>query len=618
MELKKDCLVLYKQAPAHVKAIGTKVEISLPGGKTLSVRDKDVVLLHPGPLTSLSVLDEEMPSGQVEEAWELLQGESPSLQELAELVYGNYTPSAAWHSFKLLNRTPWFKGTIHDIIVMDTESVARQIRVAREKEEAEIRWLDFLERFKQKQTHPEKDEIFLRDLEMFALGRSKGSRILKALGKEQNPQNAHRVMVAFKVKAETWNPHPLRLNIPLQIPDYFVGEMPPDSRLDLTDSTAYAIDDEGNQDPDDAIHWDGQKFWVHVADVAALYPANSEIDQAARERASSLYLPEQTIPMLPPHVTERLGLGLTETSPALSYAFSIDDKFNIIGFSVHLTNIRVARLSYEEADRRITEEPFATMKRITDKAAKRRQSAGAITINHPQVKTIVDDTGEISIIPLPEIDSRQMVAEAMLLAGFHAAKMCHAEGIHIPYATQDIDNQQQTQDSSDRTGQPINYAAEFERRRSMKRSRMTIECGPHGGLGLRAYTRVTSPLRRYPDLIASRQIRQHILGKEIEGPDSVLAGLAAFESQIGSLIQAERRSVLFWKLHWLKRRPGYTAEAWLIDKKERQGLFLIPVIALETWVALKKEVQLGAKVVLEAKKVDIAELTALFLIQTVC
>ncbi|RLW68521.1 MAG: hypothetical protein B6D68_03480, partial [spirochete symbiont of Stewartia floridana] len=100
MELKKDCLVLYKQAPAHVKEIGNKVEIVLPGGRTLSVRDKDVVLLHPGPITSLSILDAEIPSGQVEEAWELLQGESPSLQELAELVYGRYTPSAAWHSFK--------------------------------------------------------------------------------------------------------------------------------------------------------------------------------------------------------------------------------------------------------------------------------------------------------------------------------------------------------------------------------------------------------------------------------------------------------------------------------------------------------------------------------------
>ena len=149
----------------------------------------------------------------------------------------------------------------------------------------------------------------------------------------------------------------------------------------------------------------------------------------------------------------------------------------------------------------------------------------------------------------------------------------------------------------------------------MKRSRTTLECAPHCGLGLPAYTRVTSPLRRYPDLIASRQIRRHIRGEPLEPPESVLAGLAAFESRGGSLTQAERRSNLFWKLQWLARRPGWSAQACLLERRERAGLFLIPEIALEVRVPLKTPLSPGARVILELREVDIPESSALFIIQ---
>ena len=160
-----------------------------------------------------------------------------------------------------------------------------------------------------------------------------------------------------------------------------------------------------------------------------------------------------------------------------------------------------------------------------------------------------------------------------------------------------------------------NYVEEFEKRRGMKRSRTTLECGPHSGLGLSAYTRVTSPLRRYPDLIASRQIRSRICGRPPEDPESVLAGLAAFESRSGSLVQAERRSNLFWKLQWLARRPGWSTRAWLLDRRERAGLFLIPEIALEVRAALKTPLRPGDRATLKLKEVDIPESTALFIIQ---
>lgn len=634
----KDSLVLYKQSPALVTAAGDKLDILLPGGKTRSVREKDVFPLHPGPVKGFPDLEDGAPDGQPEEAWELLEGMSPSLQELAELVFGEHTPSTAWLAFKLLNRSPWFKGTPEAIEVADAETVEARIRADNEKAEAERLWADFLERFKAGSIHREADEPFLRDLEMYALGRSKGSRILKAIGRTQSPENAHRVLVSSGAVDPEWNPHPRRLDLPLDPPDYPLPAMPETERLDLTAVEAFAIDDEGNQDPDDAVAWDGERFWVHVADAAGLIPLGSEEDGKARERASSLYLPEQTVPMLPPAAAHRLGLGLEETSPALSYSFLPDGKGGAADFSIHLTTVRVTRLSYAEADKRMEEEPFAAMEKLTDAFRARRREAGAVSISMPEVKIRVDDAGEIHISPLPDLRSRRMVTEAMLMAGSFAAAWCREREIPIPFAVQErsdngpededaaqiaaaeaaaVDGSSENEPETPADADAADYVDHFNRRRGMKRSRTTLECAPHAGLGLECYSRVTSPLRRYPDLIASRQIRNTLLGLPIEDAEGVLEGLAAFESRSGSMVQAERRSNMFWKLHWLNRRPGWTCEAILVDRRERQGFFLIPEIAMETRVALKKDVRLGGRVMLKVKEADIAESTALFVISEV-
>jgi len=617
MKPTENSLVLYKQTPALVLSAGDKIEIELPGGKTKNVREKDVFLLHPGPVSGFPDLEENAPEGQPEEAWELLQGETPSLVELAELVYGEHSPATAWLAFKLLNRSPWFRGTPDAIEVADLVSVEARIKADREKAEAEERWEDFLNRFKQGKIDREGDEFFLRDLEMYALGRSKGSRILKALGKTQSPENAHRVMISKAVKDPEWNPHPLRLEVALDYPDYPLGDLDAsEERLDLTDVEAFAIDDEGNQDPDDAIAWDGKTFWVHVADAAGLIHEETPEDEAALERASSLYLPELTVPMLPFEAVEKLGLGLHKTSPALSYAFEISggDDIAITSFSIHLTTIRVTRLSYGEADERMTEEPFSTMKRITDAFREKRRDAGSVSISLPEVKLRVNKDGEINITPLPELSSREMVTESMLMAGSQAALWCQERNIPIPFAVQETSGSSENQPDE---AAKDDLVAQFNLRKGMKRSRTTLKCSPHGGLGLEAYTRVTSPLRRYPDLITSRQIRLILQGKEALDEEAVLAGLAAYETSIGSLIQAERRSNLFWKLQWLKRRPDWCGEAVLVDRRDRQGFFLIPEIALETRVAMKVDVKLGGRVMLKVKDVDIAESSVLFVIQEV-
>jgi exoribonuclease-2 len=131
------------------------------------------------------------------------------------------------------------------------------------------------------------------------------------------------------VKVGYWPPSttpiPARFGAATTDPDLPVPALPDEERLDLTHLPAFAIDDEGNQDPDDAVSIDGDRIWVHVADVAALVRPDSELDREARARGANLYLPEGIVNMLPAAVTEQLGLGLQPVSPALSFGFRVAD-----------------------------------------------------------------------------------------------------------------------------------------------------------------------------------------------------------------------------------------------------------------------------------------------------
>lgn len=96
----KQALVVYKGKPALAEEKGGRLELTLEGGARLRVRPKDVLFLHPGPAS----LGLKVPEGEEEAAWELLEGQTVSLRELAELVYGAYTPEAALGAYLLAQK----------------------------------------------------------------------------------------------------------------------------------------------------------------------------------------------------------------------------------------------------------------------------------------------------------------------------------------------------------------------------------------------------------------------------------------------------------------------------------------------------------------------------------
>ncbi len=356
MTLTEGSLVLYKERPALVKQAADKIEIQVEGSKTtVKVRPKDVDLLHPGPLRSL--LDLRPQSGDLQTAWELLAGGNTHLAELAELVYGNYTPNTAWAAWQLVDEGMYFRGSPTDITARSIEQVTRDLASRAAKHAEEYAWQECITRLQAGEILPQ-DGRYLQEVEAVAFEQQGQSRILRELNLPETSESAHALLLRLGYWPETFNPYPQRFKIDTTPPTMSLPDLPDEARRDLTHLPAFAIDDEGNQDPDDALSLDGSRLWVHVADVAALIPPDSAADLEARGRGANLYLPEQVYTMLPPKATELLGLGLQDVSPALSFGLDLDARGEITAVEVVPSWVRVTRLTYDTVETRLEESPF--------------------------------------------------------------------------------------------------------------------------------------------------------------------------------------------------------------------------------------------------------------------
>ena len=600
-----DSLVLYKGQPGIVRRIGDKkLAIDLADGEQVSVRPKDITVIHPGPSPHPSRLETII--GDPRTAWELLNGSQTTLRELAELAYGDYSPSAAWAVCRLLSDGLYFGGTADRIVVHSRDQV-EAIRLSRELKAAEERdWESFISRAAAGRIALD-DERYLADVIALALGRSDSSRTLKRLNKPQTSESAH----AFLLAAGRWrpvdNPYPARFGIKTEQPELPVGPMLDDHRRDLTGLLSLAIDDEGNTDPDDAISLDGDTLWVHIADVAAMITTDHPADIEARSRGANLYLPEGTIHMLPQQVTHLLALGLHAESPALSIAIGLLPSAEVVLKEITPSRIRVQRVSYEAAERSLARSPYRELLAIAERNRSRRIEAGAVEIDLPevQIRTAID--GQVVIRPLPPLNSRQMVREAMLMAGEAIGRYAVENDIPLGFAVQDPP----TDIALTPKAEVNSLSRMWTQRRAMQRSRVLTVPGRHSGLGLDAYVQVTSPLRRYLDLLAHQQLRLHLQGRPpIEHAD-VVQRAGEYQAVAGVVRSVERFSNQHMTLVYLMQNAGWEGNGIVVENKHGSDIVLIPELAWETEI-YHQPLPLDSIVRLRVESVDLPNRSARF------
>jgi exoribonuclease-2 len=366
---------------------------------------------------------------------------------------------------------------------------------------------------------------------------------------------------------------------------------------------AFAIDDEGSKDPDDAISYEDGKVWVHIADAASLIPADSQADLEARSRGGNLYLPDVIVNMLPPAATELLGLGLQEVSPAISFELNAGQNGEILDARLHRSWIKVIRMTYGEAEALLNEQPLVELSKISSLFEQRRIESGAVNIDLPEVKVRVQD-GKVSVRVLKQLRSRTLVRESMLMVGQGVAKYATQEGLPLPFTIQDP-----PQDPPDRRE---TISDMFALRRSLKASRQSTNPGPHAGLGLSLYVQATSPLRRYLDLVVHQQLQAHIRGEPILDNQALIERIGAAEAIRKDVRWAERQSNEHWVLVYLLQNPGWVGEGIVVDRRGRQALILIPELGLETRIYQRSELDLDSTIRLELEDVNLAQLSANF------
>ncbi len=612
-------LLLYKSQPAELIRLSDKIEINLLlQSQTKKVRPKDISMLHPGPITDLNVLIPQ--EDDLEEARSLLSGEETTLTEIAELVFNATSVSAIWSAWQLVTEGVHFHGSPSRVKARSDEEFAQENERRAAKKARRESWQSFLIRV-EKNALIDEDRTFMEEVEKLALERGSESRLLQHLSRQQTKENAHSLLTELGYWKKPYNPYPQRLelesNQPQELPDpNLIITNSPESidtgRLDLTNKIAFAIDDEGSNDPDDAISFDGKKLWVHIADVASLIEIDSPIDMIARDNAATLYLPENTQTMLPESFTKELGIGLQETSKALSFAITVGDKGEIIDLNIIPTLIKVKRLTYNEADALIAaDEQLTKINLITKAHRQKRLRADAVEIDLPECKVKVQ--GDlVSITPLQKITSRELVSEAMLMAGSACAGYAEKHNLPMPHAGQLPPNNEmpETYDLAPLVGM-------FAKRRAMRAGRVSSTPQSHFGLGLPAYIRVTSPLRRYLDLVAHQQIRLHLQGSTPLTENEITIRIGAVNTTSNRIRQAERLSNRHWTLVYLQQHPDWQGEAVVIAEWGRKSLLVIPELALEFEQNLPDNPLPGSHIILSAPRVNLPYLEVLFRSKTI-
>ncbi|MEM9485897.1 MAG: ribonuclease R family protein [Cyanobacteria bacterium P01_F01_bin.116] len=577
----------------------------------------------------------------LEVAWEFLQeaGEFTDPASLALLLFSDQSPPLCYASHCLLSSDKVFfkrKGDRYEprSVKQVDEVRHQQAREAARRDE----WEGFLARSQRVLTAQQysvteandvsiawekTDRPRLEILERYAtLGedhsqKSAAQEILKALGYDASAEDAFQLLVDLGL----WSPHEnlalRRSQIPTQIPDEIsvmvqqrIDNPPPDvdiDRLDLTHLKVYTVDDESTREIDDGLSLDilddgRTRIWVHIADPTRWLLPGDDIDLEARRRCTTVYLPTGMIPMFPEALaTGPMSLRQGEVCYALSFGIVLSDEGAVDEYDIKASLIKPTyRLTYEDVDEMLElglkAEP--ELNSLADWSKRRRQwrkSQGAISINMPESSIKVVDE-EITIEVLENSQSRNMVAEMMILTGEVAARYGEANDLAMPFRSQP---EPELPSDNELLQLPSGWVRDSAIRRCMPRSEMGISPARHATLGLDFYSQVTSPIRRYTDLLAHFQLKAHLRGDTLPfSPEEMTELTQGVATAAYEAVTVERQTKRYWALEFLRREGDHSWPVMLVRwlrEHENLGLVIIEDLGLELAMRFETPPSLGER-----------------------
>jgi len=589
-------LVAYKGRPAKVVSSTThKYEISFSDGSSQRVREKDFRFIHP----EYSAVDSKCPDVDTSILNDL-DAESLPLKELTEWLLDDFTSQNAWYVYLMSEDGLYFYWNKNDLVIrpLDQIQTIEQERIEKTLEEESLN--KCIENISNS-SYDSGDIRWIHEVEQVAINQSKHSKLMSALSIDSTPENAHRLLTKINYWTEFFNPYPQRNKIYADKDlDFDVKEI---DRKDLTHLTCFAIDSTDSSDADDAISIDGERIWIHIADVASKVTSGSAFDIYAQKRASNLYLPDQIFHMLPPKLSEDCSLGAGETSNALSIGFILNG-FEINDIRIEISEIKVTKMSYEEADRVLGENTsLSKLNEIAKEHKKYRDSKGAIKLNLPKIDLKLENQ-KVLILPQLESESREMVSEMMVLAGRVIANFSIENNISMPYLSQ---SSGKFSDQIISNIKNLSQSQAFEAAKGFSRSKLSAKPSLHAGLGLDAYLRVTSPMRRYLDLVAQQQLMSFVFGLELLNDGDIKDRIKVINSSMTNVNKAIRQSTEHFRCLYLLQNRGWRGEGVIVEVNRNKALVLIPELAMITQIKFKAKIELEDRVKLKVGSIDVFE-----------
>ena len=354
-------------------------------------------------------------------------------------------------------------------------------------------------------------------------------------------------------------------------------------RKDLTMLSSMTIDGQSTLDFDDAIsiedHGDHYRLGVHIVDVGHFVKKGDLIDREAIARGSSIYMPDQKIPMLPTSLAEDLcSLKAGQLRPAISILVNLTRFSEIIDYEIVPSMIKVEhQLTYYDVntigddDQRII-----ILRDIAEKFRQKRMAGGAVQITLPDINVWVGNNGEITVSRINrESPARMLVSEIMIMANWLMAKFLAKHNIPAIYRSQKGPRERLYK------GAKGTLFQNCMQRKMLSRFVLGTEPENHSGLGLNAYVTATSPIRKYFDLATQRQIRG-VLGLEAPSTSEEIDGMIqVLELPMSHVMKLQHNRHRYWLLKYLEKRIGQKEEAVVLYKKRDNYQILITEYMIE-------------------------------------